>query len=141
MSVQAFADSNGMSFSETSAKDSVNVEAAFMQLTGELLAMRRKEEEEATAEAAAAAAAAPLEATEQAQGEPVELYCNSVAVSDNVSQEKVAKIVDKYMDLDGDGKITEIEVVKFFQHLSGNTEATIEDCDGGASNIHVVDPD
>ena len=133
MSVQAFADSNGMSFSETSAKDSVNVEAAFMQLTGELLAMRRKEEEETTAEAAAAA--------EQAQGEPVELYCNSVAVSDNVSQEKVAKIVDKYMDLDGDGKITEIEVVKFFQHLSGNTEATIEDCDDGASNIHVVGPD
>merc|ERR1712071_132716 len=87
---KAFADSNGMSFFETSAKDSVNVEAAFMQLTGELLAMRRKEEEEATAEAAAAAAAAPLEATN-----------NSVAASDNVSQEKVDKIVDKYMDLDG----------------------------------------
>merc|ERR1711865_951680 len=48
-----------------------------------------------------------IKATEQ--GEPVELYCNSMAdvVSDNVSQEKVDKIVDKYMDLDGDGKITE----------------------------------
>merc|ERR1712166_747897 len=44
-------------------------------------------------------------------------------------EEKINTIVDKYMDIDGDGNLTEAEVVKFEQILSGNEEATAEDLD------------
>ena len=46
--------------------------------------------------------------------------------------EKINTLVDKYMDIDGDGNLTEAEVVKFEQILSGNEEATAEDLDEGA---------
>ena len=53
-------------------------------------------------------------------------------MSVNVSEEKINTIVDKYMDIDGDGNLTEAEVVKLFQLTSGNEEATAEDLDKGA---------
>merc|ERR1712195_135409 len=44
-------------------------------------------------------------------------------------EEKISTLVDKYMDIDGDGNLTEAEVVKFHSLLSGNEEATAEDLD------------
>merc|ERR1712195_293820 len=50
-------------------------------------------------------------------------------------EEKINTIVDKYMDIDGDGNLTEAEVVKFEQILSGNEEATAEDLDEGMKSF------
>merc|ERR1712166_1342479 len=44
-------------------------------------------------------------------------------------EEKIDTIVDKYMDIDWDGNLTEAEVVKFEQVVSGNEEVTAEDLD------------
>ena len=51
--------------------------------------------------------------------------------ADDVSQEKINQIVDKYMDIDGDGSLTESEVVKFFSVFTGNPDATADDLDSG----------
>ena len=43
-----------------------------------------------------------------------------------VSEEKINTIVDKYMDMDGDGNLTEAEVLKFCQILSDNEEVEMD---------------
>ena len=48
-----------------------------------------------------------------------------------VSEEKINTIVDKYMDMDGDGNLTEAEVVKFSVN-AGFMPPTQKELDTGA---------
>eukprot|EP00656_Telonema_subtile_P015481 TRINITY_DN1811_c0_g1_i4.p1 TRINITY_DN1811_c0_g1~~TRINITY_DN1811_c0_g1_i4.p1 ORF type:complete len:122 (+),score=43.61 TRINITY_DN1811_c0_g1_i4:143-508(+) len=43
----------------------------------------------------------------------------------SVNQTKIDRIVDEFMDTDGDGEITQEECVKFHAFLSGEPDATV----------------
>merc|ERR1712166_228824 len=76
------------------------------------------------------------EATAEDLGNGIKSFVGITAEEANKRvEEKISTIVDKYMDIDGDGNLTEAEVVKFEQILSGNEEATAEDLDDGMKSF------